>query len=256
MTDPNKLDRHEQRRGTEPDVEELHEIVYREKTEPREGRQPVPTEMIVAAFALLLFGGWYLGNYSADFAIDSYEGPAAFVGSSGDKSKTPTVIDPKLMGKRVFNYCAACHQASGQGVAGQYPPLDGNPVVADRADNLARIVLHGLSWLLLMLTTLVVPRTWQDKETCSRQTGLWHRFKHGSAANRAALRARMLAQNPFQWLTGRDPVKPLLVWLALGLGGLIWLMGILTTSRDWLHEGAYFFTAYLAHTVLKVWVTF
>jgi len=145
VTDPNKLDMHEQRRGTEPDVEDLHEIVYREKTEPREGGQAVPTEMIVAAFALLLFGGWYLGNYSADFAVDRYEGPAAFVGGSGEKSKTPTVIDPMLMGKRVFNYCAACHQASGQGVAGQYPPLDGNPVVAGRADNLARIVLHGLS---------------------------------------------------------------------------------------------------------------
>ncbi len=34
---------------------------------------------------------------------------------------------------------------SGQGVANRYPPLDGNPVVNGRDDNLARIVLHGLS---------------------------------------------------------------------------------------------------------------
>jgi len=45
----------------------------------------------------------------------------------------------------VFNYCAACHQASGQGVVGQFPPLDGNPVVNGHEDNLARILLHGLS---------------------------------------------------------------------------------------------------------------
>ncbi len=145
MNDPNELEMHEQRRGTEPDVEEIHEVVYREKTEPHEGVQPVPTEMIVAAFALLLFGGWYLGNYSADFAVDRYEGPAAFVGGAIETSKTPTVIDPMLMGKRVFNYCAACHQANGQGVVGQFPPLDGNPVVNGREDNLARIVLHGLT---------------------------------------------------------------------------------------------------------------
>ncbi len=49
------------------------------------------------------------------------------------------------MGKRVFNNCASCHQADGQGVDGRYPPLDGNPVVSDRDDNLARIVLHGLT---------------------------------------------------------------------------------------------------------------
>jgi len=145
VIDSNKLDRHEQRHGTEPDVEEMHEIVGREKTEPQEGSQAVPTEMIVAAFSLLLFGGWYLGTYSADFAVDRYDGPAAFVGGSADNVKSPSVIDPMLMGKRVFNYCAACHQASGQGVVGQFPPLDGNPVVNGREDNLARILLHGLS---------------------------------------------------------------------------------------------------------------
>jgi len=146
MSDPNKLDMHEQRQDTEPDVDEMHQVAYREKTEPREGGQPVPTELIVAAFALLLFGGWYLGNYSADFAVDRYEGPAAFTGGgSGDRDAKPTVIDPMLMGKRIFNSCAACHQARGQGVAGQYPPLDGNPIVHGRADNLARIVLHGLT---------------------------------------------------------------------------------------------------------------
>ena len=145
MIDSNKLDRHEQRHGTEPDVEEMHEIVGREKTEPQEGSQAVPTELIVAAFALLLFGGWYLGTYSADFAVDRYDGPAAFVGGSADNVKSPSVIDPMLMGKRVFNYCAACHQVNGKGVVGQFPPLDRNPVVNGREDNLARILLHGLS---------------------------------------------------------------------------------------------------------------
>lgn len=147
MTARNELDMHEQRRGAEPDVEEMHEVVYREKTEPREGGQPLPTEMIVAAFALLLFGGWYLGKYSADFAVDRYEGPDAYAvsgSSSSTQSSGQSGPDPMLMGRRVFNNCISCHQANGQGIAGRYPPLDGNPLVTGREDNLARVVLHGL----------------------------------------------------------------------------------------------------------------
>lgn len=147
MTPKNELDMHEQRRGLEPDVEEMHEVVYREKTEPHEGGQPLPTEMIVAAFALLLFGGWYLGEYSADFAVDRYEGPDAYAvsGSATQTSATDqSGPDPMLVGRRIFNNCITCHQANGQGIAGQYPPLDGNPMVTGREDNLTRILLHGL----------------------------------------------------------------------------------------------------------------
>lgn len=147
MTPRNELDMHEQRRGAEPDVEEMHEVVYREKIEPHEGGQPLPTEMIVAAFALLLFGGWYLGEYSADFAVDRYEGPDAYAVSSSSSSTGSSGQagpDPMLMGRRIFNNCISCHQANGQGIAGRYPPLDGNPLVTGRQDNLARVVLHGL----------------------------------------------------------------------------------------------------------------
>lgn len=118
------------------------------------------------------------------------------------------------------------------------------------------IVLHSVSWMLLGLTTLVVPRAWQDKETHSRPTGFWHWLKHRSAEHRAAVRERMLARNPFYWLAGRDPLKPLLVWLMLGLGGLIWLIGVLIDPREWLYEGPCAITAYLVHTVLKFWVAF
>lgn len=42
-------------------------------------------------------------------------------------------------------HCAACHQASGEGIPGAFPPLKGNPVVND-ADPTThiRVVLHGL----------------------------------------------------------------------------------------------------------------
>lgn len=41
-------------------------------------------------------------------------------------------------------YCASCHQANGQGLAGAFPPLAGSRVVTGDAAYLARVVLFGL----------------------------------------------------------------------------------------------------------------
>lgn len=57
---------------------------------------------------------------------------------------TPAAAEQLRLGKTVFSTCAACHQFNGQGIPGKYPPLDGNPVVNGREDNVARIVLRGL----------------------------------------------------------------------------------------------------------------
>lgn len=48
-------------------------------------------------------------------------------------------------GKQVFSTtCAACHQATGEGVAGVYPPLAGSEWVTDDA-KVVRILLHGVT---------------------------------------------------------------------------------------------------------------
>ena len=41
--------------------------------------------------------------------------------------------------------CASCHQPNGQGVAGTFPPLDGNAVVVGDATALIRVVKYGMS---------------------------------------------------------------------------------------------------------------
>jgi mono/diheme cytochrome c family protein len=41
--------------------------------------------------------------------------------------------------------CSSCHQASGQGVSGTFPPLAGNPVVTGPAAAVIHIVKTGLS---------------------------------------------------------------------------------------------------------------
>ncbi len=121
------------------------------------------------------------------------------------------------------------------------------------------IVVNLLSWLLLVVSTLIVPRTWHEKDVRparNQSTSLWRQFLHGSAAARRAVRERLLSRNAFYWLTGRSRAKSLLVWLVLGIGGLIWALGIIFNPRDWLEQAPYFITAYLAHTILKFWVTF
>jgi mono/diheme cytochrome c family protein len=49
-------------------------------------------------------------------------------------------------GKQVYSTtCAACHQATGLGVEGTYPPLAGSEIVEGDEGKIARIVLHGLT---------------------------------------------------------------------------------------------------------------
>ena len=49
-------------------------------------------------------------------------------------------------GKQVFSTtCAACHQATGEGVAGVYPPLAGSEWVNGDEAKVVRILLHGVT---------------------------------------------------------------------------------------------------------------
>jgi mono/diheme cytochrome c family protein len=47
-------------------------------------------------------------------------------------------------GAELFTRCAACHQASGQGMPGAYPPLAGSEWLNGNPEVPIRIVLHGL----------------------------------------------------------------------------------------------------------------
>jgi mono/diheme cytochrome c family protein len=47
-------------------------------------------------------------------------------------------------GAELFTRCAACHQASGMGVPGAYPPLAGSEWLVNNPEVPIRIVLHGL----------------------------------------------------------------------------------------------------------------
>jgi ABC-type transport system involved in multi-copper enzyme maturation permease subunit len=116
---------------------------------------------------------------------------------------------------------------------------------------------HALSWILLLMSSAIVPRTWQDKALTAaavRRRQWIHGLHLGSPGRRNRFRARLLDRNPFCWLVSRHRTKPFAVWMFLAACGAAWSLGLIFERRDWQDEGAYVLTALIVHTVLKFWV--
>lgn len=102
---------------------------------------------LIGAFTLLIFwGGLYLAFNSGGFRADVYESNAVNWAGGGAVAAAPP--DPKVIGKRLYSQnCIVCHQATGLGVPGQFPPLAGSEWVNSdtvHGDNhLVLIMLHG-----------------------------------------------------------------------------------------------------------------
>ena len=93
-----ELESYEQRTAAQPDVQQIHGPIYREKAEPRDGYQPIPMWLLLPVFALLLWGGWYLGAHSWDFRPDQYDGTAALTRQPGDGTPRSTKqLDPMVL---------------------------------------------------------------------------------------------------------------------------------------------------------------
>jgi nitrite reductase (NO-forming) / hydroxylamine reductase len=61
-------------------------------------------------------------------------------------ARAPQVQSAEAAGKRAYeNHCAACHQASGEGLRGAFPPLKGNRRMLDDPQRSIDVVLKGLS---------------------------------------------------------------------------------------------------------------
>jgi len=137
--------------GETEDVQITHAAIQREKTEPRAGLEPLSI-WLVAVYGLAIFcGGAYLGRYAGSFSgegLDPLGGAprAAKAGAAGGAGATQVAeLTPAERGKKIFSAnCATCHQANGQGVAGQYPPLAGSEIVNGGSKRVGMIVLKGL----------------------------------------------------------------------------------------------------------------
>lgn len=104
-----------------------------------------PMLTLIAVGVLLYAGGMYLDRHAGGFRANVYE---PYRSLEYVESLQPQDKGDKLMaqGKQVYQTCSACHQASGEGMPGQFPPLKGSKwVLASGPDRIIRIVLNGLT---------------------------------------------------------------------------------------------------------------
>jgi mono/diheme cytochrome c family protein len=149
-SNPSSLTRQGMDYGETADVQEVHAAIQREKREPRVGLEPLSMWLIVVYGLALFTGGAYLGRFSGNFSGDSLDiayippkktGPGAGPGGGAAEKE----LTPAERGKKVFSAnCQTCHQANGQGVPGQYPPLAGSEITSGGSRRMGMIVLKGL----------------------------------------------------------------------------------------------------------------
>jgi len=79
-----------------------------------------------------------------DYAAWVVEKKKAMASNADDPTKTWTVADLTARGEKVYAAnCVACHQATGKGVPGAFPALDGSQVVNGMQEGQIAILLNG-----------------------------------------------------------------------------------------------------------------
>ena len=112
----------------------------REKDEPDELQSPVPKPLAILSIALIAWGAWY------------YFQNTGYPTGAGDR-RTPIqlVSADSVDGSVVYAaQCVACHQASGMGLPGVFPPLVGSDWVLENDERLVQILLHGIQGELVV----------------------------------------------------------------------------------------------------------
>jgi mono/diheme cytochrome c family protein len=107
---------------------------------------PIPTWTWVLALVVVAWAMWYSAMEFQEYPQRTVAAvPPTAQSTSPAAGSTVSQTTWAILGEQVFgNKCAACHQVSGMGVAGVFPPLAGDAVVTatDSAEHL-RIVLRG-----------------------------------------------------------------------------------------------------------------
>lgn len=114
----------------------------REQMEPSERIQPIPLVVVVITLIMVLSGAAYIllsepfGRPELGDQRTLADLAAPLPGSGGGATAD---------GKQLFTaHCVACHQATGKGLPGVFPPLDGSEWVMGDERTVANILLHGI----------------------------------------------------------------------------------------------------------------
>lgn len=133
------------------DVLKVTAAAKREHPDPVEAQHPLPGGLLLLFGVIVCFAGVYLGVYHGGFQGNIYN----------ESESTPDLLSSKKVagpgvsqaaveltlveqGKAVYANCQPCHQASGLGVAGQFPSLVAADWVTGSEKRLVAILLKGL----------------------------------------------------------------------------------------------------------------
>lgn len=101
----------------------------------------LPIGILFTLSGLILFAGTYLNRYTGHYSPQIFNETAKPAAAGAAMAK----LDPVAVGKGAFKQvCITCHQESGLGMPGIYPPLAGSEWVNGSADRVVRIVVYGL----------------------------------------------------------------------------------------------------------------
>jgi mono/diheme cytochrome c family protein len=141
--DGNSRQSFEGNRFQDDDLQKVHSQLMREKEEPTENFSPMPLFLVGLFMVLAFWAGIYLVKYSGDFGPFHYD-ETKVAGVAEDTG--PREVDMMALGKRIYNQnCVACHQSSGLGLPGVYPPLVAADWVQDNPERLIKVILAGLA---------------------------------------------------------------------------------------------------------------
>lgn len=133
----------------EPDVEYLHRFLVREYREPEEGRESPPWWLWVIIALTVFWGGWYLGHHGGTFnaaAHLAYSHVQGLVRKEEAQEAATAEADPVKAGQALYlANCQACHQPTGTGAPGVFPPIIGADRVLGPPAGLVLILLHGIN---------------------------------------------------------------------------------------------------------------
>lgn len=110
-----------------------------ENADPHEQYNPVPRVVILVILTLLAWAVYYIVSAQPNSSprLGDQRPLAVLAPASGSASAD---------GKQLYaNACVACHQASGQGLPGVFPPLADSEWVKGEPKVLAQLVLHGIN---------------------------------------------------------------------------------------------------------------
>lgn len=126
-----------------PEKQSAKDARQRENQDPNENNRPLPWFLVMSLGAMAMWGAFYIVStpsgensaYGDQRTVADLRPPIVSAGAA------PAVDGKQLYGAK----CAACHQGSGLGVAGVFPPVAASEWVMGDEKILTNILLHGVN---------------------------------------------------------------------------------------------------------------